>query len=344
MIQGYTDTARSFFPTIEALVADRTMLHIFALDQRGHGDSSMPDGANCPGAPEECFEPADMAEDVIAFMDAQEIETAHIVAHSMSSLVAQELALTNPARIESILLIGTWVYGVENPAFSDFLVPLVEGREPSEELPQWRGMLEAAMPGFTWPDDAYGLTAVSADPNATTFMEMVWVTDVTADPDFLAEIVPETTATKLGTWIGALRTQNAHDIRDRLAELTIPTLVIWGTQDFLFPEVEQTRVKEALQAAVDACHLPRYFYKTYGKVALPESGFQETDIGHNVQWGAYEAIADDITAWVTTGEPTHDLPYADPDNLQTILIDPGQAEVIEKQRPTPCTSAFPGIR
>lgn len=139
MLHGYTDTARSFFPTIETLVTDNTDLHIYALDQRGHGGSSMPDDANCPAAPEECFEPADMAEDVIAFMDAREIDTAHIVGHSMSSLVAQELGLRNASRIESLMLIGTWVYAEENPTFNDFFVPLVEGEDAS--MSQWRACL-----------------------------------------------------------------------------------------------------------------------------------------------------------------------------------------------------------
>jgi pimeloyl-ACP methyl ester carboxylesterase len=335
MLHGYTDTARSFFPTIETLVADNTDLHIYALDQRGHGGSSMPDDANCPAAPEECFEPADMAEDVIAFMDAKEIDTAHIVGHSMSSLVAQELGLGYPSRIESLMLIGTWVYAEENPTFNDFLVPLVEGEDVS--MGQWRGLLEDANPNFQWPADAYELTAVDADANAAEFMKAVWVTDVTADPAFLAEIVPETIAHKLGSWIGALRTQHANDTRERLAELTVPALVIWGTQDFLFPVVEQDRVKAALDGAVDACNLPYYFYKTYAKLPLPESGFQETDIGHNVQWGAYEAVAADITAWAITGEPTEDLPYADPANAGTILNDPGAADIIEKRQADLCT-------
>lgn len=163
---------------------------------------------------------------------------------------------------------------------------------------------------------------VDADPNAAEFMKAVWVTDLTADPAFLAEIVPETTAHKLGSWIGALRTQHAYDTRERLAELTVPTLVIWGTQDFLFPVVEQNRVKAALDGAVDACNLPYHFYKTYAKLPLPESGFQETDIGHNVQWGAHAAAAADITAWVINGEPTEDLPYADPANTGTIRARP----------------------
>ena len=56
-----------------------------------------------------------------------------------------------------------------------------------------------------------------------------------------------------------------------------------------------------------------------------------------MQWGAYEAVAADITAWVITGEPTEDLPYADPANAGTILNDPGAADIIEKRQADLCT-------
>jgi non-heme chloroperoxidase len=336
MLHGYTDTSRSFFNTIEYLVESNTALHIYALDMRGHGGSSMPDGAECPATPEDCFEMTDMADDVLAFMDAKEIQTAHIVGHSQGSLVGQEFALANPERTESLLLSGTFVFGEDLGALVFFLNPLVEGTDAS--MGQWRGLLEAETPGFNWPEDAYELGPMDADPNAMQFMEEQWVVELTADPAFLAEIVPETTATKLGTWIGALRNFNAFDTQQRLEELTVPTLVIWATQDafFLF-DPDQTRVQAALDGAIEACNLDVYFYKFYGKEPLPASGFQESDIGHNLQFGpAAETFGDDITAWVTTGEPTTDLPYANPADFGTVLVDEGQAEIIEKRKADTC--------
>lgn len=333
-LHGYTDTSRSFFRVIDELISENSTLHIYALDQRGHGGSSMPSGSNCPGMPEECFQPAVMAADVVAFMDARGITAAHVVGHSMGSLVAQELALARADRVDSLILIGTFVYSAENPTFNDFLVPLIEGRDP--DAGQWRGLLEDRNTQFSWPDDAYDLTPQDADPDAIEFMATVWVTDPTADPDFLAEIVPETTATKLGTWIGALRAQHAFDSRQRLVGLTVPVLVIWATQDNLFPVGEQQRVKSALDSAVDACNLGYIFYKTYGKLRLPESGSQVTDIGHNVHWGAYEAIAADISAWITTGAPTVYVPYADSTEPTTILSERDGSNVIEKRRSTRC--------
>lgn len=335
LLHGYTDTSRSFQKVLETLDAGGTALHLFALDQRGHGKSSMPAGADCPRVPETCFDPASLAEDVFAFMEALGIERAHIVGHSMGSLVAQELALADPGRILSLMLIGTFVSG-DNPTFRDFLVPLVDGGNASEG--QWRGMLEGRRPALRWPDDAYELTPIDADPGAREFMATVWVADPTADAAFLAQIVPETTATRLGTWIGAVRAQRAFDSRSRLSELTVPTLVIWATQDSLFPAPEQQRVRAALDTAVEECNLERYHYKTYGKAPLPASGMQESDIGHNVQWSADVAIAADLTEWVTTGAPTTDLPYAAPANPSRIINDPDSADVTVVRQADGCST------
>lgn len=87
----------------------------------------------------------------------------------------------------------------------------------------------------------------------------------------------------------------------------------------------------ALDAAVEAGRTS-YVFKTYGKAPLPASGFQESDIGHNVQFSAGRAVADDIDSWVTTGMPMRDLPYADPADLSTIRIDRDAAQIIQGPR------------
>jgi non-heme chloroperoxidase len=329
LLHGYTDTSRSFFPTIEALVQGGTDLHIYGLDLRGHGGSSMPAGESCAAAPEQCFGLANLAADVIAFMDQKNVQKAHIVAHSNGSLVAQELALTSPARVESLVLIGTWVYSVENPAVQQFLVPLVEG--------QWKDAL-AKRQGFKWPQDAYNLTPRDADPNVEAWIAQNWAVDPIASADFVKEIVRETAATKLGTWIGILRNIVKIDHRERLKQLTVPALVIWATQDNFFVESDQVAVRTALDAAVEACKT-RYVFKTYGKAPLPASGAQESDLGHNTQWGAPQTMAADITAWVKTGKPTTDWPYADPSDARKASVDKGAAKLIEKSPAEGCAPA-----
>jgi pimeloyl-ACP methyl ester carboxylesterase len=335
MLHGWTDTNRSFYPLIERLVADNTQFHIYALDQRGHGAASMPRAAECAAAPEECFEMTDFRDDVLAFMDAGNIESAHIVGHSLGSLVGQELALSDPDRVESLVLIGTTVSGAGNAVLRFLRDELIEGQEASTG--HWRGLLKDATPDFQWPEDAYELTPADADPHVGDFMENVWVTEFTADPAFLADIVPETTNTKIGTWVGALRSLMAFSSEGRLRQLTVPTLVIWATQDVAFiNDPDQAGVLAELDAAIEGCNLPYYFYKTYGREPLPADETQ-TDLGHNTHWGAYEGIAADITAWITGDAPTKERTYANPGAAGSVLTETGSAVIIEKHRADHCT-------
>src|SRR5690606_7469297 len=75
LLHGYTDSSRSFQPTIGALLELDAGFHIFAPDLRGHGGSSMPPGDECAANPGTCFGMTDFAADVFAFMDMQGIET-----------------------------------------------------------------------------------------------------------------------------------------------------------------------------------------------------------------------------------------------------------------------------
>ena len=68
------------------------------IDQRGHGRS---------GAPRGPYSRADLAADVVAVLDAKEIERTILVGHSMGGIVAIEAALAYPERVAALVLIGT---------------------------------------------------------------------------------------------------------------------------------------------------------------------------------------------------------------------------------------------
>lgn len=319
LLHGLTDTSRSFWPTIQHLADLRPDLHIFALDQRGHGDSSMPDPENCRAAPERCFRPADFAADVLAFMDAKGVRRAHIVGHSMGSLVAQELALENPQRVGRLVLIATAARTRDHAVIGEFLLAgLIEG--------DWKEALVEK--GFAFPDDVYERTALDADPEVRRWLAENWVVEVTADPAFLAAVLDETARIPQGTWIGVVRAMNAFDNTERLTTLGVPTLVLWPIQDVTFTAADQDELRRSLDAAVRSCRT-LYFFKTYGRKPLPASGLQEDDLGHNVQWGAAEAVARDLAAFLREdGAPTPDLPYADPEDVRRVLVAPAEAAII----------------
>ncbi len=67
---------------------------VHSLDQRNHGSSPHTDSMNYPA----------MAADVIAYMDAQRIERANFLGHSMGGKVAMQLALTHPHRVLRLIV------------------------------------------------------------------------------------------------------------------------------------------------------------------------------------------------------------------------------------------------
>lgn len=95
LLHGYSDSWFSFSRVLP-LFPDR--YRVYALDQRGHGDSDRPPTG---------YHMRDLAADVIAFMDAKGIVRASIVGHSMGSFVAQQVALAAPRRVSRLVLVGT---------------------------------------------------------------------------------------------------------------------------------------------------------------------------------------------------------------------------------------------
>ena len=87
---------------------------VWALDLPGHGES---------GKAVETGSADELADSVIAFLDDQKIERAHLVGHSMGSLVAMTVAAKAPARVASLALLAGAGLGNEiNQAYIDAFV------------------------------------------------------------------------------------------------------------------------------------------------------------------------------------------------------------------------------
>ena len=95
LLHGLGDTSRSFTLMIPELAREH---HVFALDLRGHGDTTSP---SC------CYSLPVLAADVVGFMDALNIETAAVAGHSLGSFVAQHLAAAHPQRVSRLVLMGS---------------------------------------------------------------------------------------------------------------------------------------------------------------------------------------------------------------------------------------------
>ena len=155
-------------------------LRILAIDQRGHGASSMPAVGQCAAKPETCFRMADLAAGLDAFMQAKGIARATLAGHSPRSFVVQEVALDHPELVERAVLVATAARGADNVALRDYVL-----KEPIDG--SWKAALEAK--GKSHPADFYALTPPDADPNAMNWMARSWVV---APQAFLEPYTPET--------------------------------------------------------------------------------------------------------------------------------------------------------
>jgi pimeloyl-ACP methyl ester carboxylesterase len=84
--------------TWEALLPHLEGADVILPDLRGFGESAVVDGA---------YTMADMADDVIALLDALKIEKAAFVGHSMGGYVALEIARKHSRRVSGLGLVST---------------------------------------------------------------------------------------------------------------------------------------------------------------------------------------------------------------------------------------------
>jgi pimeloyl-ACP methyl ester carboxylesterase len=94
-IPGLSATTRSF-PTLFEELTQR--FHIVALDPRGAGQTRLASKR---------FRLRDVADDVVAVMDALQLERPHVLGLSMGGMIAQELVLAHPERVSDLVLCCT---------------------------------------------------------------------------------------------------------------------------------------------------------------------------------------------------------------------------------------------
>ncbi len=205
LLHGYADSWFSFSPVLPLLPA---RYHVFALDQRGHGDSDRPDGA---------YGMHDLADDVVAFMDAQGIPAATVVGHSMGSFVAQQLALRAPERVSRLVLIGS----ATTPRNLNGMVDL-----------------QSTLDGLEDPvPKAFG-----REFQASTVYQPL-------PPAFMDTVVAESLKLPARVWRSVLTGMLATEPAEGLRGLAVPSLILWGDRDVLAPRADQDALLATLGTA-----------------------------------------------------------------------------------------------
>jgi pimeloyl-ACP methyl ester carboxylesterase len=93
-LHGSNQSAHSF-DLVSLHLADR--FHLYALDQRGHGDSEWAKDSN--------YSSEAMGLDAAAFIDAMGLDHLIVVGHSMGGQNAMRLALSHPDRVQKLVLV-----------------------------------------------------------------------------------------------------------------------------------------------------------------------------------------------------------------------------------------------
>jgi pimeloyl-ACP methyl ester carboxylesterase len=109
LIQGMGLDRSGWGPVLRKL---RRHFRLVLVDNRGTGRS---------GLPAVSFDVADMAADVVAVLDGAGIRQAHVLGVSLGGMVAQELAIDHPGRVDALVLVSTtpgWPFAYPMPAAS----------------------------------------------------------------------------------------------------------------------------------------------------------------------------------------------------------------------------------
>lgn len=211
---------------------------VVGYDQRGMGQTEKPPGP---------YTMAKYADDAAALMDALGWEDAHIVGVSFGGMVAQELALRHPARVQRLVLMCTSSGGQGGSSF------------PLHEL---EGMRD---------DERARATIAVADIRRGSAWQAL-------HPEETAKIVEgfiaaeEAFAHEPGWAEGRalqIEARKNHDVYDRLDKVAAPTLVAGGHYDGIAPPENQRAIAGRIPEAELAFFEGGHFFRLQDKAAYP---------------------------------------------------------------------------
>jgi 3-oxoadipate enol-lactonase len=182
------------------------------LDNRGIGESDAPPGP---------YTAAEMAADVVRVLDEAGLDRASVVGTSLGGMIAQELALTWPERVEKLVLVCTTPGGPSAAPMPAVTVRLIAEAPTLEPLAALRRFVE---------------NALAPDP-----------------PDELVERILAhrlATAQPVASWAAQAAAGASFDAWDRLPRLDIPTLVVHGTADVVVDPANADLLAERIPGAV----------------------------------------------------------------------------------------------
>lgn len=230
-VHGLGGTKASFLPTVAAL-ADHH--RVIAMDLPGFGDSNKPLGA--------AYDAPYFASAIEALLDELEIERGHLIGNSLGGRVVIEMGLLRPERTGRIALLSPALAWLRSRRWRWLLqapLPLLGLIQPAPRMitePIVRNLVPGGKDGWSAAGVDEFLRSFLTPRGRVAFYEA-------ARNIYLDEPDGER-----GFW-------------NRLAQLSPPTLFIWGRHDQLVPVGFRKHVERALPAArhleLDCGHVPQ---------------------------------------------------------------------------------------
>jgi 3-oxoadipate enol-lactonase len=214
LINGYSASALAWPRGWLRALADEA--RVITLDNRGSGFSRM---VPTP------FTVSDMAADVVAVLDDAGVETAVVMGLSMGGMIAQELALSAPERVDGLALVAT------RPPIPRFHTP------PTSSL---IALGRPLLPGETLRGYFRRLWSAAAAPGFAS-----------AHPEVIEELIAQSLdrPTPRGMLMHQLRAMSGWAHAERLSQLSLPVTVIHGEQDTFSPPTNAAELHQLIPGA-----------------------------------------------------------------------------------------------
>jgi 3-oxoadipate enol-lactonase len=160
---------------------------VILFDNRGIGESDAPPGP---------YTAAELAADALQVLDEAGVERAHVLGTSLGGMVAQELALAAPERVDRLVLACTTPGGPESFPMPEQTVQLLTSGATLRQFVE---------------------NALAPEPEAELVARILRHRERTAQP--------------VAAWSAQAAAGATFDALDRIAGIATPTLILHGTED-----------------------------------------------------------------------------------------------------------------
>jgi pimeloyl-ACP methyl ester carboxylesterase len=210
LIAGFGCDHTIWSPVVSLLAAHyRTVV----FDNRGVGQTSSSDTVTSI---------RQMAEDAAGLLDVLGLIPVHVAGHSMGGLIAQELALAHPERVQALMVLSSCAR--------------VDARG--------KAIIES------WGDLP---RQVDATTGARLILPWIYTNAFYAKPGAVAQVIEQIVTNPFPPRVQGIYSQSraisACDTMDRLGAIDCPTLVLVGSEDILFPVAFAEQLARGIRGA-----------------------------------------------------------------------------------------------